>query len=169
MPIGRIRKPSQQTELNPVDVAKDAVAAYERELSVLEEMRESFKTEFPDAFEALQSIMRQEDVVAEKVKEAHSLVQQSKETVGDFKLQRKFKAARYDDEAVTRLVGEDEKAARVLPELIKAGAVKKISLDNQATNFFATHPAEAELFKTAWRDRQEMTPAVTDPKFGNLF
>lgn len=173
MPIGRRRNVPRthvQTPTTEIDAAQEAVDQYENEFSVLEEMRESFKEEFPEALAALESLARQEDVVQAKIASAIDLVRAAGETVGDFQCQVKYSTAKYDDVEVTNIVGALENGGDIVQSLVQAGAVKKIVLDKKATSFFATHPTEAQLFQPAWKDRAPMTPAVTAPKIsGNLF
>lgn len=145
------------------ELAQHAVDAYEEERQLLEEMQSDFEEKFPKAVEFLQNIKHQEDVVNSAIASAKSLVSQAGETVGDFVCKRKYSKPRYSDEDFTKMVGQAEDGETVV-ELINGGHVKKIALADSATAWFASHPQAAEAYQDAWKDKQELTAAVTVPK-----
>jgi hypothetical protein len=157
---GRGVGPTELVEQSP---AQEAVARFEKEYKVLLEMKQEFRDEFPEADRALQDILRQEDLVRQSIKDAHPLVQQARETIGPFKCVPKWTTPGYDDKDFNKLVVEFENGGDILIDLMRAG-VAMVSLDKKATEHFAQNPELAEAFKAAWREKQEKTAAVTDPK-----
>lgn len=162
---------AEKTSTDPtVSDAEKAVEIYEESYGLLEEMREAFAEDYPEANKALESIKLQEDDVREAIKTAHYKVQAAKTTIGPFKCQRKFSAAGYSQDKFTKICSELEDPS-VIVELISAGAIKAIVPDNgtrksagRAVTFIAQHPDLADVFLDAWVDEAEKTPAVTDPK-----
>jgi len=148
-----------------VQEAEQAVQTFLDEAARLNQMNDDFRQSFPDAFAALQEIKQQEDVVQEAIARAHPLVQQAKQDIGPFVCQRKFKKAHYDDKEFLTLTAElEDSDAQLLLDMVKEGHVKKITLSDSATGFFAQNPDVASHYQPAWRERAEMTPAVTVPK-----
>jgi len=128
-------------------------------------MKAEFKDKFPDADAFLMDIMRQEDLVQDKIKMAIPLIREAKQDVGDFKCQLKRSTPNYDPDQFMKLATEIEEGGEIIMELIEEGYVKKLQLDPSVANYFAQHPDAAEHFATAWRDAQDLTPAITTPKF----
>ena len=149
--------------LTPKDVAAQAVAVYDGERELLEEMLSSFEENFPEAAKLLQHIKMQQDLVDDKIQEAKALVKQAKETVGDFLCTRKFSKPKYNDAKFTDLVGKS-KDGQVVVDLIKEGHVKTIALKPSATGWFAQHGSVAKDYQDAWQEKLELPPAVTVPK-----
>lgn len=148
-----------------VQEAEQAVQTFLDEAERLNQMNDDFRQSFPDAYAALQEIKQQEDVVQEAIARAHPLVQQAKQDIGPFVCQRKFKKAHYDDKEFLNLTAElDDADAQLLLTMVKEGHVKKISLNDSVNGFFAQNPDVAKHYQEAWRERAEMTPAVTVPK-----
>lgn len=160
------RSPVQQTTEVPTEIAEaqSAVDRYEDELQQLTAMKKEFRETYRDAHHALMDIQRQHDLVQEAIQEAHPLVQKAKQSFGEFKCVRKWNTAGYGENEFTELIGDHKNGGKILVEMIKAGVVKKISLDKAATAFFAQRPEYAKAFSTAWHDKSEKTAAVTTPK-----
>ena len=154
-----------QEKVTPKELAEKAVQDFQEERALLDQMKVDFEEKFPDAYEFLQNIKKQEDVVNDSIASAKSLVAQVGETVGDFLCKRKFSKPRYSDEGFTKLVAELGDADTVL-ELAQGGHIKKIALADTATAWFASHPNAAQAYQPAWEEKQELTPAVTVPKLG---
>ena len=165
MPIRPKRKTGVPKKVNAVIAAQAAADAFEEERSRLLDMKKEFRAEFPEANEFLQEVMRQEDLVHEKIKVAIPLIREAKQDVGDFKCQLKQSSANYDEKEFISLVTEIEEGGAILIELIEGGFVKKLALEPGVANYFAQHPDAAEHFQSAWRDAKDLTPAVTPPKF----
>jgi len=144
--------------------AEKAVAKFEKQLEVLQTMKAEFEEQFPDAFQAYQQILQQEDVVRACVSTAHGLVQQVKETIGPFSCTRKWSSPGYDGETIAILLAQMEERAEIMQAMLDAGVIKEIGLAREATAFFAQNPRYAKLVKPAWQDKKEKTAAVTDPK-----
>lgn len=164
MPIRPKKKSGLPKKVSRTAAAQEAVNEYEEERSLMHDMKASFRTNFPDANVALQDIMRQEDLVQDKIKVAIPLIRDARQDVGDFKCQIKRSTPCYDDKEFASLVTGLEEGGDVLVELIEEGYVKVLKLDPSVANYFAQHPQLAEHFKSAWRDAQDLTPAVTAPK-----
>lgn len=169
MPRPTIKTGGSKTSAVPQKVsvkeeAQEAVSQFEQEYQTLLEMRQDFEQSFPEAHQAIQSILQQEDVVQEAIKTAHPLVQQAKETIGDFKCQRKYAQAGYDDKKFMKIIDALEEGGDLVKELLSAGVIKTISLDKKAVEWFAQHPDAAQVTSDAWHDKYEKTPAVTCPK-----
>ena len=160
---GKKRAGKSKAEEPAKSPAHEAVARFEKEYKVLLEMRQEFRDEFPEADQALQDILRQEDMVRQTIKDAHSLVQQARETIGPFKCVPKWSAPGYNNKEFNRLVIEFDDGGDIIMDLVKAG-VASVSLDKSATEHFAQNPELADAFKEAWEDKKEKTAAVTDPK-----
>jgi len=156
-------EPKSKQELTPELLARNAVDDFEKERTLLADMLEDFEQQHSEAASALQTIKQQEDIVASRIADAKSLVAAAKKTIGEFICQIKHSKPKYDDAAFTELVGKNEDPDTVI-ELVKAGAVKKIVLGPSAVKWFAQHPDAAENYVDAWRDKAEMTPAITVPK-----
>lgn len=160
---GASPKTEQSQEEIQLSLAKEAVAAYQTERNTLNEMREQFESDYPDAHQFLQDIKRQEDLVVDAIESAKSLVSSSKQTVGDFIAKRKYSTPKYDDAAFTQLVGQAGDGETLI-SLIQQGHVKKVVLDKGAVAWFVQHPNLAEEYNDAFRPKAEMTTAVTTPK-----
>ena len=93
------------------------------------------------------------------------LIREARCNIGDFKCQLKSSTPNYDSKAFAELVVELDDGGDVILELLQNGHIKKLELDPSSANYFAQHPEAAEYFKEAWRDSQELTPAITSPKF----
>jgi len=145
-----------------VAAAEVAVQLYDDEYARLQQMQDTFTQNFPDAVAALDELRQQEDVVMDTIQRAHPLVQAAKQDIGDFTCQRKWKSEHYDDGDFTKLAAKLD--PHELHQLLKSGHIKKISLAKSAVGYFAQHPTESEIVQSAWRKREEMTPAVTTPK-----
>jgi len=145
--------------------AQRAVQEFETQHRMLVEMKQDWDNNFPEARLALEDIRRQEDMVQDAIKKAKPLVAKCKETVGDFKAQRKFSKPHYDPEEVTRLVTELENGLVIFEEMLDSGIVKVIDLDKDAAlAWFAQRPDYSEAFNSAFKPEEEMTTAVTVPK-----
>jgi hypothetical protein len=160
----KVFKRKESSEESPLYRASEAVERYQEAKQLLDSMQESFKRSYPEAYRAFLNILAQMDEVQERIKEAHSLVQESKESVGEFKCVRKWKSAGYDPVEFVNLLAEYKKAGKVVEEMVKAGAVEKIVLSDRAQEYFSTNPEASSHFQNAWKDRAESTAAVTCPK-----
>ena len=154
---------AKRQETSVTELAAEAVQAFENEREQLEQLHQEFEANFPDASQFLQTIKQQEDVVNNAISSAKSLVSQAGETVGDFVCKRKYSKPRYNDDRFTQLVGQSEDGGIVV-ELIQGGHVKKVTLADSATAWFASHPQSAEAYQSAWDEKKELTAAVTVPK-----
>jgi hypothetical protein len=163
------KKAAVQEAPTPEELAEHAVVKYHTALELLENMQQAFKASYPDAYASYQNILSQLDVVQERLKEAHILVQAAKETTGEFKCTRKWKSEGYDPETFVTLLGRFDKAGQVMNEMVKLGIVQKVTLSNRAAEFFANHPEYDAHFQAAWRDKEEMTAAVSVPKVSAAF
>ncbi len=173
MPINPVTKhkpstlpsvPADEPQLEK-QAALEAVQLYERLRQRLEEAKVSFEARHPHAVAELQSIREMEDEVREAIAAAKPLVAAAKETVGDFPCKRRFSAAHYDGPEVTKILGTFENAGEVYVDLYRSGVIKHIEFDNAGlVTRFSRDPGYAEAFKGAWREKSELTPAVTVPK-----
>lgn len=144
--------------------AERAVLRFQEQYDALLSMKKDFAEQFPEAHEAYQQILQQEDVVRDCIGTAHGLVQQAKETIGPFSCTRKWSSPGYDSEALTVRLRQLEERAELMQAMLDAGIIKEIALAKEATAFFAQNPQYGELVKDAWQDKKEKTAAVTDPK-----
>lgn len=164
MPIQPKKKIGIPKKVSALSAAQEAVRVYEEEVERLQEMKQEFKDQFPDADAFLQDIMRQEDLVQDKIKIAIPLIREAKQDVGDFKCQLKRSTPNYDPDQFMKLAMEIEEGGEIIMELIEQGYIKKLVLDPSVTNYFVNHPDAADHFSDAWRDAQDLTPAITAPK-----
>lgn len=149
--------------------AEKMVEIYEEELATLEELKDNFALNFPDAVVALDEIKQQRDIVMDRISETHVAVQKAKTSVGPFICQRKFKAAGYDAEKFNHICSELEDGEMLL-DLLRRGVFKTIP-DNgtrkaagAAVVVVSKDPELSEIFNDAWKEESEMTPSVKDPK-----
>lgn len=172
-PIAKARKPSTLPTPAPAgeeshlekQAASDAVELYVRLRERLEEARATFERNHPQAVADLAAVRKMEDEVQEAIAAAKPLVAEAKETVGEFSCKRRFSAAHYDGEEVTRILGSFENAGEVYADLYRVGVVKRIDFDkDRLVTYFSRDPGYAKAFKEAWRKKSELTPAITVPK-----
>jgi hypothetical protein len=174
MPINPMAtKSSKPTSLPPIPAekpqptsdAQEAVQRYESLRQELEDAKAAFEKKHPKAVAALKSIRELEDSVQDAIAAAKPLVADAKETVGEFLCKRRFSAAHYDGEEVTKILGSFKNSGEVYADLYRVGVVKKIEFDkDRLVSYFARDPGYTEAFKGAWREKTELTPAVTVPK-----
>jgi hypothetical protein len=145
--------------------ARRAVKKYEAELKTLEELNEEFARRFPKAHQFLTEISTQEGAVQDAINAAVPLVREAKQDVGDFKCTLKRSKAGYDDSEFTELLSDAEDGGNIVMDLLTEGCIKKVVLDPSAAAYFAQHPDDAEYFESSWRKAENLTPAVTPPKF----
>lgn len=156
--------PEQDESLEKI-AALDAVQRYESLRHQVEAAKTSFAQQFPEAVSALQDIRRIEDELNEAISDAKPKVAMAKETVGEFICKRRFSTAHYDSKKVTEVIGSFDNAGEVFVDLYKSGVVKTIEFDKDAlTSCFARDPGYSKAFKSAWKEKTELTPAVTVPK-----
>lgn len=149
-----------------MDQAKQAVKEFEVQRRMLDDMRRDWEDNYPEASLARRDVLEQEDRVENAVKIAKPLVAAAKEDVGDFKAKRKFSSPKYDAAEVARIVAQHEAGLTILKEMLDDGVVKVIDLDkDHAIAWFAQRPSFSEVFQSAFREKEEMTTAVTVPKF----
>jgi hypothetical protein len=157
--------PQAAPESKEVRAARRAVEAFTEQYQLLMQMRQDWEQNFPDAKLALDDVHHQEDAVQEAIKRAKPLVAAAKMTIGDFIAQRKWEKPHYDEEALTKILGELENGGEVFATLLQQGLVASVTLQKEAAvAWFAQHPEYEQVFKDAFRDEKEMTPAVTVPK-----
>ena len=145
--------------------ALDAVHRYETLRHQVEDAKAAFAEQFPEAVAALQSIRTLEDELNEAISDAKPKVALAKETVGDFVCKRRYSAAHYDSKKVTEVLGSFANAGEVFEDLYRAGVVKTIDFDKDAlTSCFARDPNYSSAFQSAWKEKTELTPAITVPK-----
>lgn len=168
----KVGKPTDEKPKRPPElvVAEMAVQKYEQAYQELVDMRADFTKNFPEAQKALRDIQQQEDVVHELVKEAHVAVQEAKVSVGPFSCQRKWSAPGYDSTIFTEICSRNDDA-ELLGRLLRDGVIKELVPDNgtrknpgRAITYMAKNPDISDMFVKAWKDEEERTPAVTDPK-----
>jgi len=164
MPIRPKKKAGVPKKVSALAAAQEAVAAYEEEVENLRAMKAEFEEQFPEANDYLQDIMRQEDLIQDKIKMAIPLIREAKQDVGDFKCQLKRSSPNYDPDQFMKLVSEIEEGGDIIIELIEQGYVKKLQFDPSVANYFAQHPEASDHFSPAWREAQDLTPAITPPK-----
>ena len=152
----------EQSERNP---AREAVELYERLRQRLEEAKTSFEARHPHAVAELQSIREMEDEVREAIAAAKPLIAEAGESIGEFTCKRKFASAHYDSDEVTKILGSFENVGEVYADLYRVGVIKRIDFDkDRLVTYFSRDPGYAEAFKGAWREKTELTPAVSVPK-----
>jgi hypothetical protein len=145
--------------------AHEAVQHYVQLRQRLEEAKAAFEEKHPQAVKDLETIRKMQDEVQESIATAKPLVAGAKESIGDFVCKRKFASAHYDNEKVTSILGTFENAGEVYADLYRVGVVKRIDFDkDRLVTYFSRDPGYAEAFKEAWREKSELTPAVTVPK-----
>jgi len=156
---------AEKVEDPAIVAAREAVQHFECQYQILKDMRAEWDQNFSEANQAWQDVMRQEDTVQDAIQRAKPLVAASKMSINDFIAQRKWSEGHYDDGDLTRLIAAADDGNEVLMQFLLNGVVKGISLDKQrATAWFAQHPEYATRFQDAWKERTEMTTAVTVPK-----
>lgn len=145
--------------------ALEAVQKYETLRRMVEDAKASFSQTFPEAVSALENIRQLEDELNEAITEAKPKVALAKETVGEFVCKRRYSAAHYDGKKVTEIIGTFENAGEVYTDLYRSGVVKAIEFDRDAlTACFARDPGYSKAFKLAWKEKSELTPAISVPK-----
>ena len=157
-------KVTTRPKMSIIEAAQTAVDNFEEEHENLLAMKTEFRDRFPEADVFLQDIARQEDLVRDKIQMAIPLVRDAKQSVGEFKCQLKKSTASYDDKEFAILVTGIEEGGDILMALMEEGYVKTLKLDPGVANYFAQHPHLAKYFETAWRDSEDLTPAITAPK-----
>ena len=168
IPKVRLHKSAKKQKGSEKDAVKDkatkAVRAYEEQHGTLHEMEESWRDDFPDALEARNNILEQQDIVQEAINKAKPLVAAAGVTIGDFKCVQKFSQPHYDDAEVTKLLCNDEYGAETILHMIQEG-VATLSLDKtQIAVWVARNPRVEATIQSAWREKAPMKPAVTTPK-----
>ena len=154
-------RPKEKPE---IAAARNAVAAFERQFAVLQQMRAEWEQKFQKAKQALDDVKYQEDVVMNAINKAKPLVSAAGMTIGDFIAQKKWSTDHYDDDEVTKLIASMDNGPEVLHALLQEGVVKSVVLEKKAAvAWFAQNPAYAEAFNSAFRKKEEMTTAVTVP------
>lgn len=160
-----LRVPAEKEPQFEKQAAHEAVQLYEQLRQRLEEAKAAFENNHPDAVAELKSLRQMEDEVQEAIAAAKPLVATSKETVGEFLCKRRFTAAHYDNNEVTRILGTFENTGEVYEDLYRSGIVKSVEFYNAGlVTRFSRDPGYTEAFKAAWREKSELTPTVTVPK-----
>jgi hypothetical protein len=155
----------QKQEDPDVRAAKAAVENFEVQRRVLKEMQEDWEDNYPEANQARQDVLRQEDIVTKAIADAKPLIAKVKQSIGDFAAQRKYSAPHYDEEEVTKVLSSLENRLEVFDAMLSSGIVSAIGLNREASlAWFAQRPDYASAFQTAFKDREEQTCAVTVPK-----
>lgn len=150
-----------KTEWSP---AHEAVKRFEEMRSELDSMKDEFEERFPEAVVELRAIKELEDEIQEHIEKTKLLVRDAKETVGDFKLKRRYSKAGYDADSVLEIM-RDTGDWSLFPEMFEAGAIKSISLDQEGLALmFDSREDERDRYAAAWKEKEELTPAVTVPK-----
>lgn len=164
-PVGLPQPKAAPMEEPDVALAKAAVDNFSNQRRMLLEMKEDWENNFPEARQAYQDILRQEDATKEALASAKALVAIAKKTVGEFIASRKFSKAHYDEEETTKILASLENRAAVIDEMMSCGVIDAIGLNRDvALAWFAQRPSYEKVFEPAFRDKQEMTCAVTTPK-----
>jgi hypothetical protein len=147
------------------DMAIRAVDDYTYKAQQLESMKEDWRREFSDASREFDSILMQEDAVKEAINKAKPLVAEAKESIGPFVCTLKKSKPCYDTDLVVKILLECEECGKAMEDLLKAGVMTSIVLDNDATvRFMARNKDWGEIFQSAWKESQDLTPAVKVPK-----
>jgi hypothetical protein len=155
----------QKQEDPDVVAARAAVENFEVQRRVLREMKEDWERNYPEANQARQDILRQEDLVTDAVAKAKPLIAKVKQSIGEFTAQRKFSKAHYDEEEVTKVLTTLENRLAIFDEMLSSGIVSGVGLNQAAAlAWFAQRPDYAEAFQPAFKDEAEMTCAVSVPK-----
>src|SRR6185369_12154074 len=103
--------------------------------------------------------------VNEAIKFAKPLVAAAKQDIGEFTVQRKYSSAGYDSALLLDVLKSSPKAGELFVEMLKAGIVKVVALENEAALAWAAQrPNYAKILEPAFKEREEMTTAVTVPK-----
>lgn len=158
-------KVAQKVEDPALAAAKAAVENFEIQKRVLIEMREDWEKNYPEANQARQDILRQEDLVVDAINKAKPLIASVKQTIGDFKATRKFKKAHWDEKEITQILSTLENRLDIFEEMLSSGIVEALSLNREATiAWFAQRPGYTEAFQPAFKEEQEDTCAVSVPK-----
>lgn len=158
-------KVAQRVEDPALATAKAAVENFELQKRMLDEMREDWEKNYPEANQARQDIMHQEDLVVAAINKAKPLIAAIKQTIGDFKATRKFKKAHYDEKEVTQILSTLENRLDIFEEMLQSGIVEALGLNRDATiAWFAQRPGYAEAFHPAFKEEEEDTCAVSIPK-----
>jgi len=146
-------------------LAEKAVEEFENQRRVLSEMKEDWAANFPEANEAYQDILRQEDVVMEALSAAKVLVAEIKTSIGEFKATRKFEKPHYDKKEVKNILASLENKVAILEDLFESGIVSSVEFDREASlAWFAQRPSYSEIFKPAFTEENEKSCAVSVPK-----
>lgn len=165
-PTGLPKPQGATQEENARKRAEKFVRLFENQLSVFHQMQHEWGANHPEAKAALGHVKTQEDEVDSCCAKAKSAVSAAKTTIGDFRAKRKFRSAHYDSEEVARVSRQSSDVEQVLLMLIRDGVVTNITLDNQsALAWFAQRPQYSQMFHSAYRPKEEMTTAVTVPKY----
>lgn len=155
----------QRSEDPNIAAAKAAVENFENQKRMLDEMREDWEKNFPEASIARRDILQQEDLVVDAINTAKPLVAKAKQTIGDFKATRKFDKAHYDEKELTQILASFEDGLNVFDEMLKDGVIESLKINREAAlAWFAQRPTYADAVQGAFKDEQEMTCAVTTPK-----
>jgi len=162
MAISFTRK-REETSTPEIEAAKQAVEQYKEAKNSYEELVDKFRSSYPEAASELEAIRQVGDQVVEAISRAKKAVAAAKTTVGDFFCQRKFSQPGYDPELVVKICVDTEDKQQLF-ELFKSGVVKDVKFDREAATLFF-ESRQLEKFASAWADKQELTPAVTPPKF----
>ena len=160
------RRAGTPAQLSPeLAAAKQAVEDFEKQYQLLQRMRLDWEAQFPEALEALNEVRQQEDIVENAIKRAKPLVATAHVTVGEFKAQRKWDAAHYDGEEITRILAQTPRADKIFLDMLTAGILEAVALNRDASlGWFAQHPDYATIFNKAFVEETETTTAVTVPK-----
>jgi hypothetical protein len=158
-------RPAEKEENPKLALAKKAVEEFENQRRMLSEMKEDWASNFPEANEAYQDILQQEDLVVETIAAAKVLVAEVKTSVGEFKATRKFEKPHYDSKELKNILASLEDRATVLEDLFDSGIISSIELNREASiAWFAQRPTYSDTFESAFKEKNEKTCAVSVPK-----
>jgi len=160
----RKREDAPEKDNSALVKAREAVGEFESVRDDLEDMRDAFEENFPEASKEIHHIRQVEDEVLTLIDKAKLAVRDAKVSVGDFKLTRKFSRAGYDDkeflDAIIRSKNKD-----LLFDLVKTGVIASVKVDGESSRvYFERDEGAYRVVKDAWREKAELTPSVKVPK-----
>lgn len=157
-------KPKVQKEDPKVHAAKKAVKEFEDKRSELDDMREEFANNFPEANEVLTAIDEVEDETRSLIGIAKELVRDAGMTIGEFKFQAKNSRPGYNPKKLLdTILEEPEFGPEVLWSLATSGAVG-LTVDQKSMGVYMDRYSGEVPLDDSWEDKKPLTPAITAPK-----
>jgi hypothetical protein len=155
----------EKAEERALTHAKDSVAVFHQTLEEWQQAQIGWEQQYPEAFAEKQHLDELEETVKKSADVAKNAVRDARQDVDDFRCQLKFSEPHYEGNKVLEIVIETDDYV-TLRNLAESGIIKNLTLDKDLADvWFERHPEEAKKFKHAWKDREEMTPAIFTPKW----